>query len=743
MYLFIGLLAFSGIVGTYLFWDLPNPMRLTTRPAAASTRVLDRHGKLIYEIFADERRTPIEFSTLPKHVWQATLAAEDKDFYSHGGFSIRGIARAFVNIFFKRNLQGGSTITQQLVKQALLTQDRTLRRKIREFVLSEAVEVLYRKDKILELYLNQVPYGGTAYGLETAAQTYFGKSAKDLDIAEAAMLAGLPQAPSYYSPTGSHPEVAKARQQYVLGQMLENKFITKEEFDAATTEELHYNRPPSLQAPHFSLWIKDQLIEKYGADTVELQGLTVTTTLDLDLQNFAQDAVATEVGKLKNARVGNGAALVLAPKTGEILAMVGSKDYFNVADDGNVNVTLAQRQPGSSIKPINYAIAVDHKLLTASSLLADKPTCFQQLNQPLYCPVNYDGQFHGPTQMRFALGNSFNIPAVKTLVINGLSDFVASSSAFGLTTFTDPTKYGPSITLGGGEVTMLDLASAYSVLANSGQRTPINPIIQISNRKGEALEQAQIREVSASEAAGLKSYQYIQIHDKYYLPDSRPNTRVIAPGTAYIISHLLLDNGARSAAFGSNSLLVVRNHPEVSVKTGTTNDKRDNWTVGYTPNILTAVWVGNNDNSTMGSVASGVTGASPIWHNVMAFALDKVAQAWPLQPPDVEGALVCSVSGMRAPSETGDGDCSPRYEYFLKGTIPGVQGDLHRDIPIYKPTQAPATGKQITSEPDQIEMQGHKVVFDPLGTMLCLDCAGGYGEADIIRLDRDGKAIKN
>lgn len=742
-YLVIGLLVFIGVIGTYLFWDLPNPMRLTTRPAAASTRVLDRHGKLIYEIFADERRTPIEFSTLPKHVWQATLAAEDKDFYSHGGFSVRGIARAFVNIFFKRNLQGGSTITQQLVKQALLTQDRTIRRKIREFVLSEAVEILYKKDKILELYLNQVPYGGTAYGLETAAQTFFGKSAKNLDIAEAAMLAGLPQAPSYYSPIGSHPEVAKARQQYVLGQMLDNRFITKAEYDTAVTEELHYNRPPSLQAPHFSLWIKDQLIEKYGTDTVELQGLTVTTTLDLDLQNFAQDAVATEVGKLKNAHVGNGAALVLAPKTGEILAMVGSKDYFNTADDGNVNVTLAHRQPGSAIKPINYALGIDHKLITASSLLADKPTCFQQLNQPLYCPVNYDGQFHGPTQVRFALGNSFNIPAVKTLVINGLTDFVASSSAFGLTTFTDPTKYGPSITLGGGEVTMVDLASAYSVLANSGQRTPLNPIIQITNRQGKALDQAPLREIDASGAAKLKPYQYIQIDDKYYLPDSRPNIRVIAPGTAFIISHLLLDNGARSAAFGSNSLLVIKNHPEVSVKTGTTNDKRDNWTVGYTPNILTAVWVGNNDNSTMGSVASGVTGASPIWHNVMAFALDKVAQAWPLQPPDVEGALVCSVSGQKAASETADADCTPRYEYFLRGTVPAVQGELHRDIPIYKPTQAPASSKQLASEPDQIEMQGHKVVFDPLGTMLCLDCAGGYGEADIIRLDRNGKAINN
>ncbi len=718
-------------------------MRLTTRPAAASTKLLDRHGKLIYEIFDNERRTPIQISTLPKHVWQATLAAEDKDFYSHGGFSVRGMMRAFVNIFFKGSLQGGSTITQQLVKQALLTQDRTVRRKIREFVLSEVVEVLYKKDQILELYLNQVPYGGTAYGLEAASQTYFGKSAKNLDIAEAAMLAGLPQAPSYYSPIGSHPEYAKARQQYVLKQMLDGKFINQEQYDAAVNEELKLAHPNSLQAPHFSLWIKDQLQEKYGVDTIELEGLTVTTTLDLDLQNFAQDAVATEVAKLKSARVGNGASLVLAPKTGEILAMVGSKDYFNTADDGNVNVTLAHRQPGSAIKPINYAMAIDSKLITASTLLADKPTCFEQFQQELYCPVNYDGQFHGPTQVRFALGNSFNIPAVKTLVLNGLSSFVASSSAFGLNTFTDPTKYGPSITLVGGEVTMLDLASAYSVLANTGQRVDIDPILQITDRNGKVMQQAPMREIKSEEAAKLSSYQYIQIGDKFYVSENRSNTRVISPGTAYIISHLLLDNGARSAAFGPSSFLVVKNHPEVSVKTGTTNDKRDNWTVGYTGNILVAVWVGNNDNSPMSNVASGVTGASPIWHNIMAKALVKSSQVWPLQPPDVEGALVCTVSGLKAPSETADADCTPRYEYFLKGTVPSVQGDLHRDIPIYKPTQSPATVKQMTNEPDQIETQGHKVVFDPLGTMLCLDCSGGYGDSDVIHLDRNGRAIKN
>jgi len=695
----------------YLFWGLPNPLALTTHPAPASTKLLDRNGKLIYEIYVDERRTPITLASLPKSAWQATLAAEDKDFYTHSGFSATGIVRAFLNTFFKGNLQGGSTITQQLVKKALLNDDRTVKRKAREFVLSAAVEMLYKKDQILEFYLNQIPYGGTAYGLESAAQTYFGISAHDLDLAQSALLAGLPQAPSLYSPFGSRPELGRERQVYVLDEMLKAKFISQEEYDTAVKEELVYATPPKLQAAHFSLWVKDQLIDKYGLDKITQEGLVVTTTLDLDLQKLAQDTVATEVGRLKSARVGNGAVLVTQPKTGQILAMVGSKDYFNTADDGNVNVTLAHRQPGSSIKPIIYASTIDRKLLTASTMLADKPTCFLQSLQEPYCPTNYDNAWHGPTQVRFALGNSFNIPSVKNLVLGGLENFVASSSAFGLKTYTDPTKYGPSLALGGGEVTMLDMATAYSVLANTGNRVDLNPILKVVDRSGKTLEEA---------------------------PKLPSNTRVISAGAAFIVSHLLLDNGARSAAFGPSSYLNISAHPEVSVKTGTTNDKRDNWTIGFTPDVLVAVWVGNNDNTPMSNVASGVTGASPIWNKIMTYILKGKPQHWPIQPPDVVGASVCSLSGLKAAD--GIPDCSPRYEYFLTGTIPPVQGSLRRDINIYRPTQAPATPKQITESPGDIEMQNHAVAFDPLGVMLCLDCAGGYGEADNVRLDATGKA---
>jgi penicillin-binding protein 1C len=725
----------------YTYWDLPNPKNLVSHPAAASTKLLDRHGKLIYEIYSSERRTPIYLSTLPKYVWQATLAAEDKDFYKHSGFDLRSMIRALFNTFFKGQFQGGSTITQQLVKKALLNDDRTIRRKIREFTLSAEVEVLYSKDQILEMYLNQVPYGGTAYGLEAASQTYFGKSAKNLTLGEAALLAGLPQAPSYYSPLGSHPELAKTRQKYVLDQMLEDKFISQDQHASASAQILQYSAPPSMSAPHFSLWVKDLLIKKYGADKVELGGLTVTTTLDLDLQKFAQATMASETAKLKKEHVGNGAALVTRPATGEILAMVGSRDYFDQEHDGNVNVVLAHRQPGSSIKPVNYALALEHHLITASTVLADKPTCFTQANQEPYCPENYDVQFHGPTQTRFALGNSFNIPAVKALVLNGLNNFIASSSAFGISTWEDPTHYGPSLTLGGGEVTMLDLSTAYGVFSNSGRRVDLNPVLVVQDRTGKIIDGVKSKEETPDKIKTSSPYSYFNLDSKFYTLNTPPDVRVISPGTAYLISHILYDNGARSATFGSSSYLNISGHPEVSVKTGTTNDKRDNWTVGFNPEIVTAVWVGNNDNSPMSAIASGVTGASPIWNKIMTRTLKNMPQIWPHQPSDIQGTLVCSISGLRAP-ENPPPDCQPRFEYFLTGTQPPFDSGTRRDVQIYSPTNTLATPKQISAEPDKITTQNHSVIFDPLGTALCLDCSGGYGPADSIRLDPTGRAIK-
>lgn len=535
--------------------------------------------------------------TFPPYVKQATISIEDKDFYKHYGLSITGIIRAAYNTVFRRSLEGGSTLTQQLVKNAFLTPDRTIKRKARELVLTFLVEGFYSKDQIIESYLNQVPYGSTAYGIEAASELYFNKEAKDLTLAQASLLAGLTQRPTAYSPFGAHPELAKERQKSVLRRMTEDKYITEEEAKKAEEEDLHLAEVKAPQAAHFALWIKDQLVEKYGEVMVEQGGLRVETTLDLDLQEFAQQAVATEVGKLKKQKVNNGATIVTKPDTGEILAMVGSKDYFATDEDGKVNIILAERQPGSSIKPFNYALAIKDKKITTETILADVPTCFTVPGQPAYCPVNYDGKFHGGVATRFALGNSFNIPAVRVLALNGIGNFIDFANELGITSFKEESQYGLSLTLGGGEVRPIDMAVAYGVFANEGIKKPLTAITKVSDWQGKLLEEHKI--------------------------ESKDGDRILTSDVTYLISHMLFDNNAREEAFGTRSFLVVSGHPEVSVKTGTTNDRRDNWTIGYTPQVVVVTWVGNNDNSPMSGAVSGVSGASPIWNRVIKYALDK------------------------------------------------------------------------------------------------------------------------
>ena len=381
-----------------IFKDLPSPGKLGSGEFPVSTKIFDRNGQLLYEIYADQNRTPIKIENLPEHVTQATIAIEDKNFYKHHGFAWEGITRAFLNIIFKKNLQGGSTITQQLVKTALLTPERTLKRKIREALLAMFTEVRYSKNQILEMYLNHVPYGGTSYGIEQASQRYFAKPAKDLNLAEAALLAGLPQAPTRYSPFGPNPEASKQRQQQVLDRMLEDDYITSDQYQQALDQSLTYAPQTSnIKAPHFVLYIKQLLVDKYGQHLVEKGGLHVTTSLDLNLQQYAEAVIATESARLERFKVSNAAALVTKPRTGEILAMVGSKDYFNTEIDGNVNLTTSLRQPGSSIKPINYAVGL-LKGYTPATMFLDVPVCFQVPGQPPYCPRNYDNQFHGPAR---------------------------------------------------------------------------------------------------------------------------------------------------------------------------------------------------------------------------------------------------------------------------------------------------------------------------------------------------------
>lgn len=710
-------LVFFGIlfgIGGYLFWGIPLPTRLSAANLPVSTKIFDRNEKLIYEIFTDKRRTPVKLGDLPPPVKNATISIEDKDFYKHQGFSFTGIVRAIFNTIFKRQLQGGSTITQQLVKNALLTQERTIRRKAQEIVLTVIVEGIYTKDQILEMYLNEIPYGGTAYGIEAASETYFNKPAKDLDLAEAALIAGLPQRPSTYSPFGAHPELAKARQEEVLKQMVANKYITQEESDNADKETLNYASISPPVAPHFALWIKEQLADKYGDKMVEQGGLRVYTTLDLDIQNLAQQSVASEVGKLKKQHVGNGAVIVTRPGTGEILAMVGSKDYFATDEDGKVNVTLASRQPGSSIKPLNYALALKDKKITAATAIADVPSCFVVPGQPLYCPVNYDNTFHGLIQARFALGNSYNIPAVRVLALNGIDNFVAFAGQMGITTLNDPAGYGLSLTLGGGLVRPYDMAEAFGVFANQGIKEPLVAITKVSDWRGNTLEE---NDPKKNQLTG---------------------ERVLDPDVTFIISHILYDNNARSAAFGEHSFLNVSGHPEVSVKTGTTNDRRDNWTIGYTADAVVVTWVGNNDNTPMSGAVSGVSGASPIWNKVMKAVLDKAEKgaydeaekghAWPSQPDTVVGATICADTGGIPGADPANPGCPTRFEYFLAGTIPTTNPVTNQDVLLFNDTGQLSPPD---ADPTQIHTENRPVYIDPDGTLYCLNCPVASSSATI------------
>lgn len=706
-----------------LFKDVPSPTKLSSGDFPVSTQILDRNGNLLYEIYADQNRTPVEIGALPAHILQATISIEDKNFYRHPGIDLSGVARAAYKNFSGQRLEGGSTITQQLVKMTLLNPKRTIARKVREALLAMVTELIYSKKQILEMYLNHAPYGGTAYGIEQAAKLYFDKSAKDLSLPEASLLAGLPQAPTTYSPFGAHPENAKDRQLSVLRRMREDGYISVQQEEEAAKEELIFsNSNISIKAPHFVLWVKDLLEEQFGQKTVELGGLRVTTTLDLSTQNMAQLAVTEEVDKLAGLRVGNGAALVTNPQTGEILSMVGSKDYFGKNNDGNVNIAIRSRQPGSSIKPIMYASGFSTGKFTPSTMWIDNPTCFKVPNQPDYCPKNYDGQSHGPVQVRFALGNSYNIPAVKSLAYIGLEDMIATASAMGISTFTDPSRYGLSLTLGGGEVTMVDMATAFGTLANNGMKVPLNPFLKIEDYRGKIFyqysEENRKQDLSLAYQAGSSEGQTAE----------SKITKAIPPEAAYLISHILSDNSARTAAFGPASQLVVKNQV-VSVKTGTTNDLRDNWTIGYTPERLTSVWVGNNDNKPMNqSLVSGITGAAPIWHKIMSKILENRKPVWPEKPDGIVGKDVCVLTGLLAPNQSPNTNnqtpsCDTRHEFFWEKYLPQNNITGNRDIWIRKDTGTPLDLSIPQDQQGELELQNHTVISDPLVHDFCLDCA--------------------
>lgn len=572
--------------------DLPNPDRLRQSSNALTNEFYDRNGKLLYRLYEDKNRSLIKIDEVPKNLINATIAIEDKNFYSHPGIDLFGITRAFISDIQHNPIQGGSTLTQQLIKTLLLTPDRTLKRKIQEAMLSFWAERIFSKNEILQMYLNEISYGGPTLGVGAAAQVYFGKAVKDLNLAESAFLAGLPASPTTYSPYGQHPELAKKRQEEVLRRMAEDGYISQDEAGEAIGQSIVIKPfQESLYAPHFVMYARSYLEQKYGQRFLTQGGFKITTSLDMDIQQKVQTIVGEEVAKLTNLQVSNGAALVEDPRTGEILAMVGSKNYDD-PQDGNFNVTLALRQPGSSIKPITYATGFKFGL-TPGTILLDTPTVFPD-GVNTYRPVNYDGKFHGPVSLRTALGSSYNIPAVKTLFLVGLPSMIQTAKDLGITTFNEPERYGLSLTLGAGEVRLIDMVTAYSTFSQMGIKHYPQPILKIVDSSGNVIEDNSTGD---------------------------PGLRVLNAGIAYLITDILKDNKARTPAFGDKSLLTIADH-DVAVKTGTTDSKKDNWTLGYTPDLTVGVWVGNNDNRPMDArLTSGVTGAAPIWNRIMTTLL--------------------------------------------------------------------------------------------------------------------------
>ena len=638
----------------FILKDLPKPTDLINRQTSLSTKIFDRHGQLLFTFYKDQNRSLTKLQNIPEHFKLATLAIEDSQFYNHKGFSWKGILRSLNQIIFKQQLQGGSTITQQLVKNALLTPERTLQRKIKELILSLEIEFLFSKDEILEMYFNEVPYGGTAYGAEQAAQTFFNKSIKDVNLAEAALLAGLPASPTTYSPFGSNPYLSIYRQHQVLNQMVESHFIAPQEASHAKQQKIKLApQYANINAPHFVMYIKDILVKEFGHALVEQGGLNVYTSLDLDIQQTAQNIVTQEINQLFPLNITNGAALVITPQTGEILAMVGSRNYFDLERDGQVNLTTSLRQPGSAIKPVNYAVALQNGF-TTSSIIQDTPVTYNIPGSKPYSPVNYDSKFHGPVTLRQALASSYNIPAVKLLASYGVDKMIDMGKTLGITTWTEPHRYGLSLTLGGAEIKMTDLAVVYSTLANQGLRVNLHPILKVTDSKNKTLMQLDCHQDKSFLSQAIAAPTQVSC-----LPQPALN-----PNIAYILTDILSDPYARAPAFGLSSFLNIPNH-QVAVKTGTTNNKRDNWTIGYTSDYLVATWVGYNDNSPMSQVASGITGASPIWNKIINHLLKDQPSHQFSPPKNLIKVQICTLTGQLSCQ-----GCPTKTEYFLPNTEP-------------------------------------------------------------------------
>ncbi len=653
--------------------DLPKPGQIV-RHDGYSTKIFDRDGKLLYDLYGDEQREPTTTDQIPQVMKQATVSIEDKDFYNHGGFDLLTPFRIVYNYVFRGGrVVGGSTLTQQLVKMVLLSNERTLLRKFKEFVLAIEIERNFTKDQILVMYLNEAPYGGNSAGVGAASKMYFGKPVSDVNLVEASILAGLPQSPSRYSPFADRRDTSgtplwKVRATGVLNSEFQNKYITRDQLNQALKDldNIQFQSPQSqIVAPHFVFYVRDQLEKEFGQDVVS-QGLQVTTTLDLDVQQKAQTIVKEQIAKVKNINISNGAAMVLNPQTGEILSMVGSADYNDASISGQFNVAVdGLRQPGSSIKPVTY-LGMLRKGYTPSSMLVDAPTTFQQNDKiDAYTPVNYDGKFRGPVNLRNSIGNSLNIPAVKSLAIVGIPDFLQMAYDMGFPTLQPSSdnlkRFGLALTLGGGEVHLIDTVSAYSAFANGGTKVEPVSILKVADSAGNVL------------------YEFHPVEGK----------RVMSEQEAFLMDNMLSDNNARAMEFGTNSLF--NTGKPIAVKSGTTNDKKDNWAVGWSQNFMVGVWVGNSNNTAMKQVASGVTGASPIWRAIVNSLIEDGYKApdW-VVPSGVDQVDVDNISGY--PQHDG---YPSHKEYVIHGTLPNLPDPIHSKLRVCKGSNQLATDAKI------------------------------------------------
>ena len=685
--------AVAGGVYAYLTQDLPDPAQLETWPVPESSKIFDRNGNLLYTINnpTEGQRTNLSFEEIPLVMKQAIIAAEDRNFYSNPGFDLRGISRAVLGVVTGRYAGGGSTITQQLARAVFLTPEFSVERKLREIILAYQINQRYTKEETLALYLNLIAFGNLAYGIEAAANVYFDKPAQELTLAEASMLAGIVQAPSRLNPF-VNKEGARERQLYVLNQMVENDFISAQEAaNTYATEPVLSQRSQPLLAPHFVFYVRRLLEERYGSEALYTGGLNIVTTLDLDYQRLAERVAREQITKLAAHDASNAALVALDPKTGEILAMLGSVDYGDQSIDGEVNVTTSLRQPGSAIKPLFYAAAFE-KGWTPATLIWDVPIAIDIPGSPVYAPKNYDEKFHGPAPVRAALANSYNIPAVQAVQFVGVNNGVAMARRLGISSFADETYYGPAVVLGGAEVQLLELASAYGVFATNGLYRPPEAILSVTNSDGNVV------------------YEF----------EPTPGVQVLSPQISFLITSILSDNDARIPMFGADSFLKLTR--TAAAKTGTTDDSKDNWTLGYTPNLVTGVWVGNSDGRPMRET-SGLSGAAPIWSNFMEEALRDLPVEEFTRPPDIVQVEVCRATGMVATpycAETTEQkalealcllvsgyqnrpDCGGTYyEYFITGTEPTEEDTFFVPFPIHRESGLRAAPQTPQDEVDEL-----------------------------------------